>query len=179
MKKARYRFYLDAEKEEKWINEMAEEGWNLKTFTLGWFTFIKGEPGTFIYRNEFISGMSKEEKNEYFEILKDSGVTIVDEFGGWVYMKKAAGDGPFDLYTDTSSKIDYSKRMLNMFFLLFFINAWMGVMNIGVFEHHTMTAYINSAVGILNAAVALLIAVPIIKIMRRIRELKEKKQFFE
>ncbi|WP_026695407.1 DUF2812 domain-containing protein [Peribacillus kribbensis] len=179
MKKVKFRFYLDHEKEEKWINEMAGSGWHLKKFTLGRFTFEKGEPGTCIYRNEFISGMSNDEKKDYFEFLKDSGITIVHELGGWVYMKKDAADGPFEIYTDTESKISYYKRMLNMFLFLFVLNAWLGFMNISVFGNHTKIEFLNSAIGIFNVAAALLIAVPTIKIIRRKRELNGKRQFFE
>ena len=179
MKKVRYRFYLDYEKEEKWINEMAAQGWHLKKFLLGSFTFTKGEPGAYIYRNEFITGKSLKEKKDYFQFLSDSGITIIHEFGGWVYMKKAAAEGPFELYTDTASKIDYFKRMLNIFLFLFFINVWMGILNISVLAERSISVFLNSGLGILNIAVALLIAIPIIKIIQRKRELIKKQQFFE
>ncbi|GIN57347.1 hypothetical protein J8TS2_16660 [Lederbergia ruris] len=161
MKKVLYRLYWDYEKEENWINEMAAQGWHLKKFFFGRFTFTKGEPGAFIYRNEFIIGMSANEKKDYFEFLKDSGITIINELCGWVYMKKSAAEGPFEIYSDTKSKITYYKRMLNIFLLLFFVNVWMGIMNISVFG--------DSTVGIFNIVVALLIAIPIIKIIQRKR----------
>ena len=176
MKKVKYRFYLDYDKEEKWINKMAGEGWHLTKCILGRFVFTKGEPGAFIYRNEFISGMSRKEREEYFEILKESGVTIINEFGGWIYMKRAAAEGPFEIYTDAKSKIGYYKRMLNIFLLLFIINAWTGF---SVFGDPPDTGFINRTIGILNIAVALLIAIPIIKIMQRKRELAKNRQFFE
>lgn len=179
MKKVKFRFYLDYEKEEKWINEMAAQGWHLKKFLLGRFTFTKGEPAAFIYRNEFIVGMSLEEKKDYFELLKDSGITIIHEKGGWVYMKKASAEGPFELYTDTKSKISYYQRILSIFLLLFFINACSGFFNVGVLRDQSMLEFINSALGILNIAVALLILIPIIKIIKRKRELIKKQQFFE
>ncbi|WP_433745859.1 DUF2812 domain-containing protein [Falsibacillus pallidus] len=179
MEKVAYRFYLDDEKEEKWINEMAAQGWHLKKFSLGRFTFTKGEPGAFVYRNEFVAGKSSMEKKDYFEFLKDSGIAIVHEFGGWVYMKKPGAEGPFELYTDTSSKIGYYKRKLNNFLILFFINALMGAINISFLGDGSMTQYINSSVGIMNIAAALLIAVPTIKVIQRKRELNKSREFFE
>ncbi|AMX00568.1 DUF2812 domain-containing protein [Rummeliibacillus stabekisii] len=179
MKKVKYRFYLDFEKEEKWINEMARKGWHLEKFLLGRFTFIKGDPGESIYRNEFITGMSHQEKKEYFEFLKDSGITIVHEFGGWVYMKKAAVEGPFEIYTDTKSKIDYYKRILNIFLLLFFLNVSYGIMNMRFYTDYSSIDLMTVTVGVLNIAVALLIAVPIVKIMKRKKGLEEEQQFFE
>ncbi|WML38122.1 DUF2812 domain-containing protein [Neobacillus sp. OS1-2] len=178
MKKVMYRFYLDYEKEEKWINEMALQGWHLNKFSLGRFTFTKGEPGACIYRNEFLSGMSTNEKKDYLDFLKDSGITVINEFGGWVYMKKAATEGPFEIYTDSKSKIAYYQRMLNIFLLLFFVNAWLGISNVSFFNQ-SKTVFFNQAIGVLNIAAAFLIAVPIIKIIRRKRELKKNQQFFE
>ncbi|MFE8698535.1 DUF2812 domain-containing protein [Cytobacillus sp. FJAT-53684] len=179
MKKVLYRLFGDFEKEEKWINEMGAQGWHLQKFSFGRFTFTMGEPGAFIYRNEFISGMSSKEKKDYFEFLKDSGILIINELGGWVYMKKAASDGPFELYTDAKSKIAYYKRMLNIFALLFFINAWMGIANISIFWDKAKYGFINPTIGVFNIAAALLIAYPIIKIIQRKRLLEKDQKFFE
>ena len=179
MKKVKFRFYLDFEKEEKWINEMAQSGWHLEKFFLGLFTFTKGESDGSIYRNEFITGMSALEKKEYFEILKDSGITIVHEFGGWVYMKKAAAEGPFEIYTDTKSKIDYYKRILNIFLVLFFVNLSLGIMNVNIYTDNSSIEIANASIGVINIAVALLIAVPIVKIIKRKKGLEEEQQFFE
>lgn len=179
MRKVLYRFFVDFEKEEKWVNGMGAQGWHLQKFSFGRFTFTKGEPGAFIYRNEFISGMSSNEKKDYFEFLKDSGISIINELGGWVYMKKAAADGPFELYTDTKSKIAYYKRMLNIFALLFFINAWMGISNLNSLWDKTSYGFFNQSIGIINIAVALLIAYPIIKIIKSKRSLEKDQQFFE
>lgn len=179
MKKVKYRFYLDYEKEEKWINDMAVNGWDLEKFSLGRFKFTKGEPGKFVYRNELISGMSPTEKKDYFEILKDSGITIIQEFGGWIYMKKAVSEGPLEIYTDIKSKIDYYNRILNLFLLLFIVNICSGLSNINFFSNQSSLGFINSTMGIINIFVAALIACPIIKIIFRKRDLQQKHQFFE
>lgn len=179
MRKVLYRFFVDFEKEEKWINGMGAQGWHLEKFSFARFAFKKGEPGAFIYRNEFISGMSSADKKDYFEFLKDSGISIINEMGGWVYMKKAAADGPFEIYTDTKSKISYYKRMLNIFALLFFINAWMGIANISIFGDKTSLEFVNQSAGIFNIAAAILIAFPILKIIKCKRSLEKDQQFFE
>ncbi|MCC3359609.1 DUF2812 domain-containing protein [Bacillus sp. REN16] len=178
MKTVKFRFFADYEKEEKWVNEMAAQGWHLEKFFLGRFTFAEGEPGAFIYRNEFIS-LSGAEKDDYFEFLRDSGITIINEFGGWVYMKKATADGPFELYTDTKSKITYYKRLINLFFLLFLVNAWMGYANISIFWDKTEKVFISPYIGILNILAALLMAYPMIKIFQRKKALEKDQQFFE
>ena len=59
----KYRFYIDHESEEKWINEMAEQGWNLKKFWPFVHVFEKGNPSEYIYRTEMVIAC----KNDYFE----------------------------------------------------------------------------------------------------------------
>lgn len=177
MKNVKYRFYLDYEKEEAWINEMAAQGWHLEKFSVGRFTFKKGEPGAFIYRNEFLSGMQVSEREEYLEFLADSNVTIVHTFGGWIYMKRATADGPFRIYTDKKSKISYYKRMLNVWLLFFAINILFGMMN--VFEFSGGFGRMNLAIGSLNIAVSLLLLYPLIKVYQRKKSLEKQQIFFE
>ena len=179
MKKVNYRIFGDFEKEEKWVNEMAAEGWHLEKFFLGRFKFIKGEPGAYIYRNEFIFHMKSKEKKDYFDFLKDSGITIIYEMGAWVYMKKTAAEGPFELYTDTKSKLAYYKRMLSVFFFLFLINAYFGLMNLSILWDREKDEIIIPTIGVFNIVVALLIAYPIIKIIQRKKRLEKQQQFFE
>src|SRR5699024_7957022 len=98
---------LDYEKEERWINEMSEAGWHLKKFFLGRYLFEKGEPDAFIYRNEYIIDMSKADKAEYKALLEDSGAEVVHESLGWIYVRKAKSEGPFEIFTDSASKMTY------------------------------------------------------------------------
>lgn len=178
MKKVVYRFYLDYEKEENWINKMSAKGWHLEKFALGRFTFTKGEPGKYIYRNEFISEMKTKEKKEYFEFLSDSGIVVIHEFGGWVYMKKEANEGPFELFTDNDSHIAYYKRMMNFFVALFFVNVFSGIFNLIISESDNL-GQVKTAVGIFCMMVAFLSVFPIYKIIRRKKELEKQQQFFE
>lgn len=179
MGKVKYRFYLDYEKEENWVNDMAKNGWHLMKFAFGKFTFQKGDPGAFVYRNECILGMSSKERKDYLELLKASGVTIVHEFGGWIYMKKAVTDGSFELYTDTKSKMAYYTRILNIFFMFFLVNLFWGISNISFLSDASKIEFINSGIGILNILVAMLIAIPLIKVIRRKRNLRDKNRLFE
>lgn len=72
----------------------------------------------------------------------------------------------------------YYKRMLNISLLLFFVNAWMGIMNISFFWAKSKV-FINPSIGFLNIAVAALIALPIIKIYKCKREFEKNHQLFE
>lgn len=180
MKKVKYRLYLDYEKEEKWINEMSAQGWHLEKFSFGRFVFTKGEPGEYHYRNEFLGEMNAQEKQEYFEFLKESGISVVHEFGGWIYMKRLAAEGEFHLYSDKTSHIAYYNRMLRFFIPLYLINLFVGLVNILNYTTGDYgLGYLNLAVGWLCIAVTFLMLYPVIKIIRRKKELERQQQFFE
>lgn len=100
MKKIKYRFFIDHEHEEKWINDMAEQGWHLKKFWPFVFVFEKGEPGEYIYRNEKVLTRKK----DYFDFLEAMNIERVFRFGIWSYFHKKRTSGPFDIYSDSTGK---------------------------------------------------------------------------
>ncbi|QFG00703.1 DUF2812 domain-containing protein [Psychrobacillus glaciei] len=179
MKKVKYRFYVDYEKEEQWVNEMAQNGWHFKKIMVFRYTLVKGEPGAYIYRNELLAGLALKNKNDYLEFLKESGIEVVNKFGGWAYFRKKAAEGPFEIYTDTSSKISYYNRILNLFTVLFLGNLIMGIFNLMVSDHASYRGTISSTAGIFGIATAILILIPNIKIYRRKNAIKEQQQIFE
>lgn len=179
MKKVKYRFYVDYEKEEQWVNEMSQEGWHLERFMVIRYSFVKGEPGTYIYRNELLNGLTSGEKNNYLDFLKGSGIEVVHKFGGWAYFRKKASDGPFEIYTDTASKISYYNRILNLFTLLLLCNFIMGIINLNIADSTSYHGTISSTVGVFGIATAMLIAFPTIRVYRRKNILKKSQNLFE
>ncbi|MDI2585783.1 MULTISPECIES: DUF2812 domain-containing protein [unclassified Psychrobacillus] len=177
MKKVKYRLYVDYEKEEQWINELAQQGWLLEKFKFFRFTFVKGEAGSYIYRNELLAGLALKDKNEYLQFLKESGIEIVSKFGGWVYFRKKASDGPFGIYTDTASKVSYFNRIIGLFTLLLVFNIIIGIVNLIISGY--ADSPVNSYTSFFNFAAAILIAVPTIKVYRRKKALQEQQNLFE
>jgi hypothetical protein len=179
MKKVKYRFYVDYEKEEQWINEMSKNGWNLERFMVFRYTFAKGEPGAYIYRNELLAGFTIKDKNNYLDFLKESGIEVVNKFGGWAYFRKKAAEGPFEIYTDTTSKISYYNRILNLFTLLFLCNLIMGIFNLIVSKSAPYKGVVNLSTGIVGVIVAILILIPTMKVYHRKKSLIDQQQLFE
>lgn len=179
MKKVKYRFYVDYEKEESWVNDMAKQGWFLENFKFFRFAFVKGEPGTYIYRNELLRGLSKDDEDNYLEFLKESDIELVSKFGGWAYFRKKASGGPFEIYTDNASKISYYNRILNLFSLLFLFNLIMGIINLFVSNSAPYQGRFNLITGLFGLAAALLISIPIVKVYRRKKELQQNQNLFD
>ncbi len=167
------RFYLDYEKEERWINEMCKQGWHLVKFGVGYFKFEQGKPSEYIYRNEMLTDLGKKANSkEYIQFLKETGVELVAKFATWAYFRKKIEDGPFELYSDTSSKIQYLNRIFYLFIFIALINFYIGFINtLGVINDYSTLTLI---IGIANLVVACLMTIPSVIVYKRRRALKSK-----
>ena len=107
MKKVwRYYNIAEYEKEEQWINEMAQEGWQLTAIGLCRYIFRRGTPGEYIYKLDVVERTASDEvKESYFNFLTECGIRVVGEFKDWIYLQKRAADGPFDMKDDTYAKL--------------------------------------------------------------------------
>lgn len=171
------RFYIDFEKEERWINKMCKAGWHLKKFGFGYFKFEKGIPGQYIYRNELLNGLNqKDDSKEYIAFLEASGVELVSKSFSWAYFRKKSSEGDFELYTDTSSKLNYMNRIYYLFLFLFLLNLAMGTLNItDIFDGAYNSIRI---VGFFNLFAALIIGIPLFRVFKKRRKLKEQLEIF-
>jgi hypothetical protein len=115
MKYNAYKFFTigQYEKEEKWLNEMSAKGMQLTDVGFCRYSFVKGTPGEYIYRLELLEHMpGNAESVSYISFLEETGIEQVGSILRWIYLRKKASDGPFELYSDTESKINHYKRIL-------------------------------------------------------------------
>ena len=110
-----HRLYMDYEKEERWLNEMASRGWHLVRYRLGGYRFEQGEPGEWIYRIELLPAEpGSAASQEYLTLLLDSGAKVVSTHARWVYLRRPAALGPFELFSDLESRIGHYRRVLKL-----------------------------------------------------------------
>ena len=135
-------FVWDFEKEEDWLNEMAEQGWILSS--VGWcrYTFTKGEPGEYTIRLE-MRGYDQ----EYISFMEETGAEYIGRVLQWLYFRKPASEGSFDLYSDIDSRIAHLKRIAFMLKMIGIANLLIGIAN----------SLNSSGVGILNLLCAALL----------------------
>ncbi|EON72653.1 DUF2812 domain-containing protein [Lysinibacillus sphaericus] len=126
MKLIKFRFYIDHEHEEKWVNTMAETGWHLKKFWPFVYLFEKGNPSEYIYRNEMVI----KRKKDYYEFLKTMGVECVHSFGVWAYFRKRREDGPFEIFSGKLDKIKDLSRLNTLFMFAALVNVLVLLINI-------------------------------------------------
>ena len=77
-------FVWDFEKEERWLNEMAQEGWVLDNTGFSFYTFVRCEPGEYIIRLEMnpssdYRAFVKELGAEHLAVIKKSAVASVHD----------------------------------------------------------------------------------------------------
>ncbi len=168
----KFRLYFDKDKEILWLNKMAQEGWTLKHFFMGFYTFTPCEKGEFVYQVDFSSRLGSVSK-DYRSFMEEAGIEVVQVWGFWVILRKRAAEGEFVLYSDVDSQIGNYKKILLMFKI------------VGAIELLCATYLLSAAIIVHRiefaafACVALAFAFVFIRMIVRtkniIRELKERK----
>lgn len=103
------------EKEEKWLNSMSAKGLQLVSTNGIRYVFEEGGRGEYVYRLELLEHLpSHPESVMYLRFLEETGVEHVSSFHRWVYLRKKAGAGAFEVYSDIDSKLAHHRRILNI-----------------------------------------------------------------
>ena len=153
----KFKLLFNKDEETKWINDLAEQGWAMRSFFSGFYSFERCQPGEYLYQVDFADKFAHLSR-DYRDFMEEMGVEIVCQWGFWVILRRHAQEGPFELYTDVESTIEHYRKIRNMFkivtafeIICFFVQ---------------MIAIFNGAVGILPAA--LIILALILVLMREI-----------
>lgn len=106
------------EKEEKWLNRMAQKGWLMTDIKFLVYKFRRVQPGiNWIYQLDY-NGLSGEELEEYKQIFRDAGWDYVTHFASWHYFR-ANGDEVKAkmIHTNNESRIKMLWRVLSLILL--------------------------------------------------------------
>lgn len=191
MKTACYKLFTigQHEKEEAWLNEMAAKGMMLSEAQVPKYYFEEDAPGKYIYRLELLEHLpSHPESIGYIHFLEDAGIQYIGSFKKWVYFRRPAQEGAFELYSDTRSKLKHYERITSHANLLSGIMFGVMVLILGLawrFESYTsfLSEYIESSRPLYYpylfwAAVSLLLIILIqcivIPVRRSIRVLRKE-----
>lgn len=110
----KFKLYFDKDAETEWLNQMVEKGWALKSFCVGFYRFEECKKGEYIYQIDF-SDKFVNVSEEYREYMQELGIEIVQIWGYWIILRKAASEGKFELYTDVESAKEHYTKIRNMF----------------------------------------------------------------
>lgn len=159
MKKRKYvcRFFLawQDRAEEKWLSEMAMNGWMLKKLFLFVYLFEKTEPNETVYRLDYKATSNRDEE-EYIRIFQDAGWRHVTRLFNWHYFAADASQVQTTaIYTDRESEALKYKGLLRVLYTVFIgvcLSLFLPLLYVGVH------GYLYGLYGFGLIAIALLIA---------------------
>ena len=154
----------DFEKEERWLNQMAMEGWVL--VEVGWanYTLERGEPGEYIIRLQMHNP-----DEAYLAFLEEIGAEYIGRVVQWIYFRRKAEDGPFELFSDAQSKIEHLNWIARMLLALGMANLLIGIVN----------CLNTSPIGAVNVALATLLMYGLGRIHGKIESLEKDRDLQE
>ena len=161
MKHVVYKLMFDYQKEEKWINEMALKGMNFIDYSIGRYLFEEGRPGEYLYRIELLKNNPRHaESAAYIKFMEELGIECVSTYVNWVYFRKKAADGPFDLFTDCDSKIAHCNRTATIMGIAFTANAVAALINLMIpfVSSGNSAGAINFVCGLISLTIAIILA---------------------
>ncbi|OFI48685.1 hypothetical protein BG261_07265 [Floricoccus tropicus] len=112
--------FWNFDKEEKWLNDMSAQGWQLEEVKFSfYYKFYKGKPNEYTYRLDYLNGGKKKNK-EYLDFLQSFDVQKVGQYLNWVYLAKENTDNEeeFELFSDNQSRIDYLNKLIRFSIIL-------------------------------------------------------------
>lgn len=159
MKKVVWRWFFiwDWEKEEQWLNQMAQEGWLMEKQGFCRYVFQQGQPGSYQYRLELLEQNPCSKKSQdYIRFLEETGAEYMGNWLRWVYFRKPTEMGPFDLYSDMESRMGHVKRILIFLALLILAVFPVGLSNVIIgLGPNSSERVMNLGVGIFDMAMGL------------------------
>jgi hypothetical protein len=132
IRKVKWFFPWQDEKEESWLRSMSRKGWHLSSIGLPCiYRFRDGGPRDYVYRLDYQTFPNKD-KQEYRQLFRDAGWEYIGEMSAWQYFPKEVKEGEApEIYTDVESKVAKYRRVLTFLAILaviygvvFFRNIW-------------------------------------------------------
>ena len=115
----------DYEKEELWLNAMAQEGWALQRIGFCTYYFERTEPGEYVVRLEF-----RKRDAAYESFLQEMGAEYIGRMAMWVYFRRKAELGEFELNSDLDSRIQHLSNICRMLLAVMLMNLGIGLSNL-------------------------------------------------
>ncbi len=120
----------DFDKEEAWLNDMAQSGWVLDKVGYAKYEFVQCEPGEYTVRLEMLEDAPTAEKSQnYISFVEDLGADYIGSVMKWVYFRKKTADGEFKLFSDLSSQMKHLDGIVKMMAAIALANLLIGVSN--------------------------------------------------
>lgn len=174
IRKFRWFWAWQDEKEEAWLAEMSQKGLHLESVSpFGFYHFRKGDPENYIYRLDFRS-LKARERDSYLQLFEDAGWEHIGDMGGWVYFRHIVNGTEIpDIYSDLESKIGKYQRV--MIYLVIFLPI-MVVLMPDADRLDYFGPVLFSLLEALSTIIILLFSYALIMLFQRINQLKNQQK---
>lgn len=92
----------------------------------GEYEFEDVSPAKYQYKID-LPAYTGSKKKEYLAFLEQTGISVVAEYGGRVYLRKNAADGPLDVYTEREEVAKQMSKRLSFYFVTAISQFMLGV----------------------------------------------------
>jgi hypothetical protein len=120
----KFKFFLDFEKEESWLEEMGSQGYELIGKSLLFYRFRKANEETNpMIKIDFRTFRKQRDFDDYCALFEDSGWKHIagTKSSGVQYFKEMTESAREDIFSDVSSKAGRYKRLADMYIMLVFL----------------------------------------------------------
>lgn len=168
MRKIKWFWPWQDEKEEAWLRSLSQNGWHLVSVGLPCiYTFRTGEPRDYVYRLDYQIHKNKD-RQDYLQLFSDAGWEYLGQMSAWHYFRKEAVEGAVqEIFTDIESKVAKYKRVLSYLIIILF---WIAVFSHNVWGSSPYSWWIIIQIVFILVMAGLLYTV--IRLVQRIRQLR-------
>lgn len=147
----KFRIYYDKDIENEWLNKMADQGYQMKSFKAGMYEFEERDPGMYYYRVELIDRVNLDLPS-YKAALEPVGIEVISHFGNYVYLRKLKESGPFKVTTSKEEQIAQYNRIGLMFIAMMFVEFVAGLAELigGILTHRPLPFIIGGVLVVVG-----------------------------
>lgn len=171
----RWKFTFDKDEEQEWLNGYARRGWAMASFFVGLVTFVPCRPGEYVYQIDLLpgKGLWADNYEDYVIFMNEMGVEVLQRWGRWVYLRKRAEDGPFEVYTDAESKAALYRRIRSMFLWALLVELLCSSSVWGLLAQYPEDVFARGLAGVYLVMMAMILR-GVLQCGRKIKELERQ-----
>lgn len=166
------------DKEEQWLCDMAAKGKALAGARYLTYEFEDSAPGEYIVRLEMLEhSPTSPEGQQYIEFIESTGAEYVGRVMKWVYFRKKAAEGEFELHGDNATRLKHVKGIINLLRPLMIFNVGVGVYNLSI--GFGLDSTVNVFCGFMSLMLTALLGLGVSKLNEKKVQLEKNSQLFE
>lgn len=162
------------DREEKWLEESAAEGWHLVDVAPFVYKFRRGQPAYVVYRMDYKLTVDKDYA-EYRDIFTACGWELVAEMANWHYYRILPENTEIpEIYNDDRSKAQKYRRLLTVLapMMIIFITVFNPAFSGGLQNARDQGLWIYDVAMILRIVIVIFWIYAIVRIIMKLRRLE-------